>query len=60
MRLNKMDVLGLLQEHGASVQLIARRPQLRFHTRTDSGARSVFERICAPNTGIGPGWRSVF
>jgi len=55
-----IDLAALLQEHGASVQLIARQPQLKFHTRTQSGARSLAERIRAPNTGIGPSWRNVF
>lgn len=55
-----IDIATLMHEAGAAVQLIARRPRLKFHTRTELGGRSWFERLRAPNTGIGPGWRSVF
>ncbi len=56
-----IDIAALMHESGAAVQLVARRPQLRFHTRTELGARRpLATRIRAPNTGIGPGWESVF
>ena len=55
-----IDVAALMHEQGASVQLVARRAKLRFHSRTELGGRSWQERLRAPNTGIGPGWRSVF
>src|SRR6185312_106449 len=52
---------ALMHEHGAAVQLVARRAKLRFHTRTELGGRRPWiERLRAPNTGVGPGWRSVF
>lgn len=56
-----IDLAALMHEHGAAVQLVARRAKLRFHTRTELGRRRPWlERLRAPNTGIGPGWRSVF
>ncbi len=54
-----IDLAALAHEHGASVQLITRRAELKFHYRTEL-RRSLSEQIRAPNTGIGPGWRSVF
>ncbi len=56
-----IDLAALLHEGGASVRLVARRPDLRFHGRAELGsARPMVERVRAPNTGIGPGWRNVF
>ena len=53
-----IDLAALLHEAGASVQLIARRSALRFHTQPEL-QRPLFERLRWPNTGIGPGWPSV-
>ena len=53
-----IDVAALLHEGGAAVELFSRRPQLPFHTPPEH--RSLRERLRAPQTGIGPGWRSVF
>lgn len=56
-----VDLAALLHEGGASVRMVARRPDLRFHGRAELGnARPITERVHAPNTGIGPGWRNVF
>jgi len=56
-----VDLAALLYEGGASVRMVARRPDLRFHGRGALGnARPMSERIRAPNTGVGPGWRNVF
>ena len=54
-----IDLAALAQEAGADVTLVMRRPDLRFHSRATLD-RPLAERIRAPNTGIGPGWRSVF
>jgi cation diffusion facilitator CzcD-associated flavoprotein CzcO len=54
-----IDLAALAQDEGASVTLIMRRAEPRFHTRSTLD-RPLGERIRAPNTGIGPGWRSVF
>ena len=55
-----VDLAALLHEGGAGVRLIARRPQLRFHDRTERGDRRLFDDSYRPVTGIGPGWRNVF
>ncbi|HTV90165.1 MAG TPA: NAD(P)-binding domain-containing protein, partial [Stellaceae bacterium] len=53
-----VDIAALLQEEGADVQLVTRRPRLRFHGRPEEN-RPLAARLRAPNTGIGPGWPSV-
>jgi thioredoxin reductase len=56
-----VDLAALLHEGGAAVRMVGRQPELRFHGRTEPGnARPIGERLRAPNTGIGPGWRNVF
>lgn len=55
-----IDLAALLHEMGAGVRLVARRPQLRFHDRTERGDRRWFDDSRRPVTGIGPGWRNVF
>lgn len=52
-----LDLAGLLHEAGASVQLFARSPKIHFHNPPT--ARSVIDRLRAPMTGLGPGWRSL-
>jgi thioredoxin reductase len=54
-----IDLATLAHEEGASVTLVTRRPQLRFHGRSTLD-RPLRDRLRAPDTGIGPGWRSVF
>jgi lysine/ornithine N-monooxygenase len=53
-----VDLAGLLHESGAVVRLVARRSSISFHSRgTDQ--RTFWERVRAPMSKIGPGWRSV-
>jgi thioredoxin reductase len=54
-----IDVAALLHEGGAKVNLIARRPKLLFHGPPQPN-RPFVARLRAPQTGIGPGWRSTF
>lgn len=54
-----IDIAALLHEAGASVRLISRRAELPFHTPPEAH-RSWRDRLRAPMTGIGPGWRSTF
>ena len=54
-----IDIAALLHEAGAAVQLISRRADLPFHTPPEPH-RSWRDRLRAPMTGIGPGWRSTF
>ncbi len=54
-----VDLAALLHEAGASVQLVARKPLVRFHDPAQI-PRPLKDRIEAPMTGIGPGWKLVF
>jgi len=53
-----LDVAGLMQEAGAHVQLVARRP-LKFHSKSDK-ARPWWDTLRRPPSGLGPGWKSYF
>jgi thioredoxin reductase len=52
-----MDVSVLLRSHGAQVTVISRRSVIRF--QSPLGERTLYEKIRAPMTGLGPGWKSV-
>jgi thioredoxin reductase len=52
-----LDLAALLYQAGASVQLIARKSEIRFHDPPGRTAPSLFQRIRLPRTGIGPGWK---
>lgn len=55
------DLAILLHEAGARVQLIARKPTLPFGGGPWGGVSpSLWRRVRAPVSGIGPGWRSRF
>ena len=53
-----LDCAALLAAAGASVRLIARAPKIHFHDGPMQGPRPVRERLRAPSSGLGPGWRS--
>lgn len=53
-----LDFAGLAQEAGASVRVYARRPVIHFHNRPKPH-RTLSDRLRAPMTGLGPGWRSL-
>jgi thioredoxin reductase len=55
-----LDLAGLLHEAGASVQLIARKPTLIFHSKPGATPRSLWRRLRHPDSGLGPGMRSRF
>lgn len=50
-----IDVAGLLGDKGVNVSLMTRKPSIEFHA--PPGYRSWKNRVRAPNTGIGSGWR---
>ncbi len=52
-----LDLAALLHEAGASVQLVARKPAIRFHDPPDLMPKTLLERASSPMTGIGPGWK---
>jgi cation diffusion facilitator CzcD-associated flavoprotein CzcO len=52
------DVAAALLDAGARVQIVAREPVFRFHNPPGRIPRPLLERLQAPMTGLGPGWRS--
>lgn len=52
-----VDIAGLLHEAGCDVRLIARRHAIAFHEPTVE-PRPLLQRILAPRSGLGLGWRS--
>lgn len=55
-----LDWAGLLHESGIDVQLVGRATSLKFHGKPTGKARSLWQRVQKPQTGLGPGWRSSF
>jgi thioredoxin reductase len=54
-----VDIAALLREQGASVQIFSRRP-VEFHSPPGKLPRPFLDRLRAPSTPVGPGWRSWF
>jgi cation diffusion facilitator CzcD-associated flavoprotein CzcO len=54
-----LDVAAALHEAGAQVRVVSRSPVIRFHEPPGRNPRPLLERIRAPQTGLGPGWRSL-
>jgi thioredoxin reductase len=52
-----LDLAALLHQAGASVQVVARVPAIRFHAPPDNLNPSWLDRLRTPITGIGPGWK---
>ncbi|GAB0117147.1 NAD(P)-binding domain-containing protein [Acidisoma sp. 7E03] len=52
-----MDSAAALRRRGARVTVVARREAVRF--QTPLGRRTVLDRVKAPMTTLGPGWKSV-
>ncbi len=52
-----LDVAALLHQAGAIVQVVARKPVIRFHDPPEQHEQSLIGRLRAPTTGIGPGWK---
>jgi len=55
-----IDLAALLHEANAEVQLIARQPELKFHSKPTGKPRSAWQQIRHPKSGLGPGMRSRF
>ena len=53
-----IDLAALLHQAGAQVQVVARKPAIRFHDPPAS--RKLIDGMRAPLTGIGSGWNMVF
>jgi cation diffusion facilitator CzcD-associated flavoprotein CzcO len=52
-----VDIAALLRQVGADVELIARRQAIQFHDPPVE-PRPLLQRIKAPRSGLGTGWRS--
>jgi thioredoxin reductase len=52
-----VDIAALLLEVGADVVLVARRQAIQFHDPPHE-PRSIMQRLKAPRSGLGLGWRS--
>jgi hypothetical protein len=55
-----IDLAALLHEAQADVQLVARHPELKFHSKPTGKPRSLWQQIRHPKSGLGPGLRSRF
>jgi thioredoxin reductase len=55
-----IDLAAVLHEAGADVQLVARQPELKFHSVPTGKPRSWWQQIRHPKSGLGPGLRSRF
>lgn len=53
-----LDTLKLLLDSSVDAELVARKETLRFHAPPGKGPRPWMDRIRAPMSGLGPGWRS--
>ncbi|HLN03157.1 MAG TPA: NAD(P)-binding domain-containing protein [Bryobacteraceae bacterium] len=54
-----LDVAAALHQAGAAVQVIARDSKIHFHEPPGPMPRPFLDRVQAPMTGLGPGWRSL-
>ena len=53
-----VDLAALLHRQGAQVRLVARRRAIDFHAPPENRRRHLSERLRAPRSGLGLGWRS--
>ena len=53
-----IDLAGLLRDQGCDAHLICRRDTLKFGNPPSSRARSAWQRLRHPKSGLGPGLRS--
>ena len=52
-----LDLAALMHQAGSHVHVVARKPEIRFHTPPDNLEPSLLDRLRNPITGIGPGWK---
>jgi cation diffusion facilitator CzcD-associated flavoprotein CzcO len=55
-----MDAAGLLHDAGANVQMVCRRPELKFPPRPTGKPRSLWQQLRHPPSGLGNGIRRRF
>jgi thioredoxin reductase len=52
-----LDLAALLNQAGARVQVLSRKPVIKFHDPPEKLEFSFFDQLRNPITGIGPGWK---
>lgn len=55
-----LDTSGLLKAAGINVRLVARRTELKFHSKPTGKSRTWWQKLRHPDSGLGPGLRSRF
>jgi FAD-dependent urate hydroxylase len=55
-----LESAALLQENGAAVQILARRPVIAWNTPPLDPARPLLSRLREPEAGLGSGWSTWF
>ena len=55
-----LDMAGLMHDAGAEVQLVGRKPEVKFHGDPTGRERSLWQRLTRPSSGLGPGLKSLF
>ena len=55
-----LESAALLQENGAAVQILARRPVIAWNTPPLDPARPLLQRLREPEAGLGSGWTTWF
>jgi thioredoxin reductase len=53
-----IELAALLHEQGATVRLVVRKPDIIIYSPPSTKGRNWWEKICHPQSGLGPGWRS--
>ncbi len=53
-----IDLSALLHEAGSKVTIVSRRSALVFHNKPELKKRTLRQRLQAPGSGLGPGWKS--
>ena len=53
-----IDLVGLLRDNASEADLICRADHLFFGSKPGSKPRTISQRLRAPDSGLGPGWRS--
>ncbi len=52
-----VDLAALMHQAGAQVQVVCRKPAIRFHSPPDNTNPTWLDQLRCPTTGIGPGWK---
>ncbi len=55
-----LDMAGLMHDAGAEVQLVGRKPEVKFHGDPTGKKRTLWQRLTRPSSGLGPGLKSLF